>query len=82
LKLQSPLGSPSPQKAVAAGDCQERARRKLGPLLDATSAPATFLIAGAGGTLATIAVVRALPRALSNHNPPRTPPEHSGTPPP
>lgn len=35
-----------------------------GLLLDATSAPVTFLIAGAGGTLATIAVAVALPRAL------------------
>lgn len=35
-----------------------------GLLLDATSAPATFLIAGAGGTLATVAVAVALPRAL------------------
>jgi MFS family permease len=35
-----------------------------GLLLDATSAPATFLIAGAAGTLATIVVAVALPRAL------------------
>ncbi|WP_083459117.1 MFS transporter [Jiangella muralis] len=35
-----------------------------GLLLDATSAPVTFLIAGAGGTLATVAVAVALPRAL------------------
>lgn len=31
--------------------------------LDATSAPATFLIAGTAGTLATIAVAVRLPRA-------------------
>lgn len=36
-----------------------------GLLLDATSAPITFLIAGAGGTLATLAVARALPRTMS-----------------
>jgi MFS family permease len=35
-----------------------------GLLLDATSAPATFLIAGTAGTLATIAVAVRLPRAL------------------
>ncbi len=35
-----------------------------GLLLDATSAPVTFIIAGAGGTLATIAVAVTLPRAL------------------
>lgn len=35
-----------------------------GLLLDATSAPTTFLIAGAGGTLATVAVAVTLPRAL------------------
>jgi MFS family permease len=35
-----------------------------GLLLDATSAPATFLIAGTAGTLATLAVARALPRTL------------------
>ncbi|WP_197683213.1 MFS transporter [Jiangella alkaliphila] len=35
-----------------------------GLLLDATSAPTTFIIAGAGGTLATIAVAVTLPRAL------------------
>jgi len=35
-----------------------------GVLLDATSAPVTFLIAGAGGTLATIAVAVRLPRPL------------------
>lgn len=35
-----------------------------GLLLDATSAPVTFLIAGAGGTLATLAVALALPGAL------------------
>jgi len=36
-----------------------------GLLLDATSAPTTFLIAGAGGTLAALAVARTLPRAMS-----------------
>jgi MFS family permease len=35
-----------------------------GVLLDATSAPATFLIAGAAGTLATLAVAVRLPRAV------------------
>lgn len=35
-----------------------------GLLLDATSAPVTFVIAGAGGTLATVAVAVTLPRAL------------------
>ncbi|MEH1124052.1 MFS transporter [Micromonospora sp. CPCC 206061] len=35
-----------------------------GLLLDATSAPATFLIAGTAGTLATIAVAARLPRTL------------------
>ncbi|SDS89163.1 MFS transporter [Jiangella sp. DSM 45060] len=35
-----------------------------GLLLDATSAPVTFVVAGAGGTLATVAVAVALPRAL------------------
>jgi MFS family permease len=41
-----------------------------GLLLDATSAPATFLIAGTAGSLATLTVARALPRAL-RANPPR-----------
>jgi MFS family permease len=36
-----------------------------GLLLDATSAPTTFLVAGAGGALATLAVARTLPRAMS-----------------
>jgi MFS family permease len=36
-----------------------------GLLLDATSAPATFLIAGTAGTLATVAVAVRLPRALA-----------------
>nr|AKG47142.1 putative transporter [uncultured bacterium] len=35
-----------------------------GVLLDATSAPTTLVVAGAAGTLATLAVVVALPRAL------------------
>ncbi|WP_232666992.1 MFS transporter [Pseudonocardia sp. TRM90224] len=35
-----------------------------GLLLDATDAPTTFIIAGATGTLATVAVVLTLPRAL------------------
>lgn len=35
-----------------------------GLLLDATSAPVTLMIAGAGGTLATVAVALTLPRAL------------------
>jgi MFS family permease len=35
-----------------------------GLLLDATNAPTTFIIAGAGGTLATIIAVLTLPRAL------------------
>ncbi|TDE07411.1 MFS transporter [Jiangella asiatica] len=35
-----------------------------GLLLDATSAPATFAIAGAGGTVATVVVAVALPRAM------------------
>ncbi len=40
-----------------------------GLLLDATDAPTTFIVAGAAGTLATIAVALTLPRALR-----RTPP--------
>jgi len=40
-----------------------------GLLLDATSAPTTFLIAGTGGTLATIAVAAALPRAMRANTP-------------
>ncbi|WP_199551689.1 MFS transporter [Streptomyces sp. N35] len=39
-----------------------------GVLLDATSAPATFLIAGAAGTLATLMVALRLPRALRAHD--------------
>jgi MFS family permease len=35
-----------------------------GVLLDATSAPTTFIVAGTAGALATLAVVAALPRAL------------------
>ncbi|TDD71380.1 MFS transporter [Jiangella aurantiaca] len=35
-----------------------------GLLLDATSAPVTLVVAGAGGTLATVAVAATLPRAL------------------
>lgn len=45
-----------------------------GLLLDATSAPATFVIAGAGGTLATVAVAVALPRALRRAERPPQPP--------
>jgi MFS family permease len=41
-----------------------------GILLDATSAPTTFLIAGAAGTLTTIAVAVRLPRALADPPPP------------
>jgi MFS family permease len=41
-----------------------------GLLLDATSAPATFLIAGAAGTLATIAVAVRLPRASAPRSEP------------
>lgn len=37
-----------------------------GLLLDATSAPLTFLVAGAAGTAATVAVTLTLPRALSH----------------
>jgi MFS family permease len=40
-----------------------------GLLLDATSAPTTFLLAGTGGTLAALTVARALPRALRNNAP-------------
>ncbi|WP_198663989.1 MFS transporter [Jiangella endophytica] len=40
-----------------------------GLLLDATSAPVTFLVAGAGGTLATVAVAVTLPRALRRRQP-------------
>ena len=36
-----------------------------GLLLDATSAPTTFLIAGTAGTLATLAVAASLPRAVT-----------------
>jgi hypothetical protein len=38
-----------------------------GLLLDATNAPATFIIAGAGGTLATLIAALTLPRTLA-HN--------------
>jgi MFS family permease len=41
-----------------------------GLLLDAVGAPATFLIAGAAGTAATLAVALSLPRALRAHRPP------------
>ncbi|PZF79373.1 MFS transporter [Jiangella anatolica] len=40
-----------------------------GLLLDATSAPVTFVLAGAGGTLATVAVAVTLPRALRRRQP-------------
>ncbi|GLW11630.1 MFS transporter [Microtetraspora sp. NBRC 13810] len=43
-----------------------------GLLLDATSAPATFVIAGAGGTLATVIVAMILPGVLRRHPPART----------
>ncbi|MCO1657964.1 MFS transporter [Pseudonocardia humida] len=41
-----------------------------GLLLDAVGAPSTFLIAGAAGTAATLAVALTLPRALRAHRPP------------
>ncbi|RIQ18844.1 MFS transporter [Jiangella rhizosphaerae] len=40
-----------------------------GLLLDATSVPVTFVVAGAGGTLATVAVAATLPRALRRRQP-------------
>ncbi|WP_211239612.1 MFS transporter [Jiangella gansuensis] len=40
-----------------------------GLLLDATSAPVTFVVAGAGGTLATVAVAVTLPRAMRRRQP-------------
>jgi MFS family permease len=51
-----------------------------GLLLDATSAPTTFVIAGTGGTVATIAVALALPRALRVPGPPPGPARDPGTP--
>ncbi|QLY33107.1 MFS transporter [Nocardia huaxiensis] len=38
-----------------------------GALLDATSAPATLILAGSGGILATVVVALTLPRALREH---------------
>lgn len=44
-----------------------------GLLLDATSAPTTFLIAGSAGTLATVVVAATLPRALPRTDDTRRP---------
>jgi MFS family permease len=47
-----------------------------GLLLDATNAPVTFIIAGAGGTLATILAALTLPRALRRSSAPVEIPKH------